>query len=153
MNQTSQHIADMLKEAHLRPSLQRIAILEYLNTHFTHPTVDEIYAALAPTMPTLSKTTVYNTLRSLTDAGLALALTLDDKNTHYDGTLHPHAHGICCACGQIKDIFLHNENTFTLPQVHGMQLHRAEISYFGLCDTCRQKGKSTEQQTLKHTTN
>ena len=43
--------------------MQRIAIMEYLMEHRTHPSADEIYTALSPSMPTLSKTTVYNTLK------------------------------------------------------------------------------------------
>ena len=49
----------------VRPSVQRIAVMNYLLEHRTHPTVDEIYVALSKDMPTLSKTTVYNTLELL----------------------------------------------------------------------------------------
>ena len=47
-----------LTEHGIKPSMQRMAVMEYLMTHRTHPTVDEIYTALHPSMPTLSKTTV-----------------------------------------------------------------------------------------------
>ena len=40
----------------IKPSVQRIAIMNYLIEHRTHPTVDEIYTALSPSIPTLSKT-------------------------------------------------------------------------------------------------
>ncbi|MBR4922900.1 MAG: transcriptional repressor, partial [Bacteroidaceae bacterium] len=46
----------------IKPSVQRIAIMDYLMTHRTHPAIDEIYLALCEDIPTLSKTTVYNTL-------------------------------------------------------------------------------------------
>lgn len=65
--------------------MQRIAIMEYLMTHRTHPTVDEIYTALSPSMPTLSKTTVYNTLRLLAEHGAVLELDMDSRNTRFDG--------------------------------------------------------------------
>ena len=103
MNAT-QEIVSQLQEAGFKPSLQRIAILEYLRTHFTHPTVDEIYEALSPSMPTLSKTTIYNTLRSFSQSGLALSLRLDEKTVHYDGDTAPHAHFICKDCGKIIDV-------------------------------------------------
>ena len=35
----------------VKPSLQRLAIMEYLMTHRTHPTADEIFNALSPSMP------------------------------------------------------------------------------------------------------
>ena len=47
----------------IHPSVQRIAIMDYLIKHRTHPTVDEVYTALSDEIPTLSKTTVYNTLK------------------------------------------------------------------------------------------
>ena len=53
---------DRLLKYSIKPSMQRIAIMEYLMEHRTHPSADEIYTALSPSMPTLSKTTVYNTL-------------------------------------------------------------------------------------------
>ena len=45
----------------IKPSYQRLRIFQYLLSHRTHPTVDEIHHALVAEMPTLSKTTVYNT--------------------------------------------------------------------------------------------
>ena len=61
--------AQSLQEKNIRPSLLRIKILEYLISVKTHPTVDEIYDKLLPEIPTLSKTTVYNTLKLLVEAG------------------------------------------------------------------------------------
>ena len=54
--------AEYLKEKGVRPSAQRVAIMKYLMEHKVHPTVDDIYNAILPDMPSLSKTTVYNVL-------------------------------------------------------------------------------------------
>ena len=62
-------IAGKLKEKNIKPSLQRIKILEYLAGYPCHPTVDYIFNALHPEMPTLSKSTVYNTLKVLQRRG------------------------------------------------------------------------------------
>lgn len=56
MNQ--QEIQERLIFHNIRPSVQRMAIMGYLMSHSTHPTVDMIYNDLYPDMPTLSKTTV-----------------------------------------------------------------------------------------------
>ena len=58
----------------IKPSPQRIAVMDYLLNSRMHPTADEIYLALSPSMPTLSKTTVYNTLKLLVEAGAVLDL-------------------------------------------------------------------------------
>ena len=51
----------------IKPYYNRMAVLEYLMAHPTHPTVDEIYEGLRGSMPTLSKTTVYNALRLMVE--------------------------------------------------------------------------------------
>lgn len=68
-------VVERLQGHNIKPSVQRIAIMKYLMEHRTHPTVDEIYTALSPTIPTLSKTTVYNTLKILSEQGAAQTLT------------------------------------------------------------------------------
>ena len=45
-------VVKRLQNHNIKPSVQRIAIMTYLMEHRTHPTVDEIYTALAPSIPT-----------------------------------------------------------------------------------------------------
>ena len=60
-----------LLENGIRPSTQRLAIMNFLLTHPTHPTVDEVYQGLCNEIKTLSRTTVYNTLRMFAEKNLA----------------------------------------------------------------------------------
>ena len=94
----------------VKPSVQRMAVMEYLLDHRTHPTADEIYLALHRKMPTLSKTTVYNTLKILTGKGAALQLTIDEKNCCFDADTTPHAHFLCTRCGKVYDMVLNNQH-------------------------------------------
>ena len=57
-------VVKRLQNHNIKPSVQRIAIMNYLIEHRTHPTVDEIYTALSPSIPTLSKTTVLQYLET-----------------------------------------------------------------------------------------
>lgn len=140
MNNEQQNTAiEHLLQFGIKPSMQRIAILAYLQAHYTHPTVDEIYEALSPTMPTLSKTTVYNTLKLFADAGLVLSLNLDEKNQRFDGVIKPHAHFICTKCGNVADIFIDDNKLFSFPDVSSINIQKVEVSYFGLCDKCSEK--------------
>ena len=75
---------DYLAKYGIKPSVQRIAIMEYLMEHRTHPSTDEIHSVLIKWMPTLSKTTVYNTLKLFTEQGALMALGIDDRNIRYD---------------------------------------------------------------------
>ena len=111
----------------IRPSLQRMAVMAYLMEHRTHPTVDEIFLALAPAIPTLSRTTVYNTVSMLAAHGAILALDLEAGQMHYDGDTRPHAHFLCTCCGHIYDIVPEAEGWRGLlsaappPRVHGVR--------------------------------
>lgn len=62
---------EYLLSYHIKPSVQRIAIMDYLLNHKTHPCIDEIHTALCKEIPTLSKTTVYNTLKLFVEHGAA----------------------------------------------------------------------------------
>ena len=67
-----------LAECGVKPSVQRIAIMHYLLTHYTQPTVDDVYRGLSGKMPTLSRTTVYKTLRLLSENNAAQMITIDE---------------------------------------------------------------------------
>jgi len=95
---------DKLVSFNIKPSVQRIAIMDYLLTHRTHPSADVVYSDLSGTMPTLSKTTVYNTLKLLAEHGAALMLTIDENNVCFDGDTSPHSHFLCKKCGKIFDL-------------------------------------------------
>ena len=126
-----------LTEHGIKPSLQRMAVMDYLMTHRTHPTVDEIYTALHPSMPTLSKTTVYNTLKLLTDKGAALQLTIDERNCCYDADTTPHAHFLCTRCGRVYDLDLQSKRLMRaaiLPA--GFTPDEVQLYYRGCCTQC-----------------
>jgi Fur family ferric uptake transcriptional regulator/Fur family peroxide stress response transcriptional regulator len=111
--------------------------MEYLMNHKTHPTVDEIFSALSPTIPTLSKTTVYNTLNLFIEKGAAQMLTIDEKNARYDADISKHAHGYCRSCGKVSDIFELKPEQFRIPQIEGFKADTVEISFHGICTECQ----------------
>ena len=92
-----------LKEKKIRLSYQRVKILDYLNRNRTHPTADEIYTGLIAEIPSLSKTTVYNSLNSLVKANLVQELTIEDNENRYDIVTETHGHFKCEKCGKIYD--------------------------------------------------
>jgi len=121
----------------IRPSVQRTAIMEYLMNHKTHPTVEEIYMALNPSIPTLSKTTVYNTLNLFTEKGAVQVLTIDDKNARYDANVSNHGHFYCRSCGKVYDIFNVNPEAYQIPHFEDFKVDTVEISYYGICKACK----------------
>ncbi|MBQ0030776.1 MAG: transcriptional repressor [Paludibacteraceae bacterium] len=131
-----------LSEHGIRPSVQRISIMEYLLTHKTHPTVDEMFIALSDSMPTLSKTTLYNTLKLFVDRQVVLMLGLDEKNARFDGDVSPHAHFKCSCCGRVEDIFedeLPELNLVFKNNIGRRFIMQTELSYTGYCSDCYDK--------------
>ena len=129
-----------LKSFNINPSVQRIAIMNYLLTHRTHPSADEVYKNLNEAIPTLSKTTVYNTLELLSENGAALMLTIDENNICFDGDTSPHAHFLCKKCGKIYDLPIASSVKEVMEMSSdGHVIDEVHYYYKGTCKNCLAK--------------
>lgn len=131
---------DYLLSFNVKPSVQRLAIMDYLLTHRTHPSIEEIYLALCDDIPTLSKTTVYNTLKLFVEHGAAQMLTIDEHNVCFDGDLSLHAHFLCKSCNKIFDLPAPKEDELiTKMQNEGFQVEATHYYYRGICPSCKEQ--------------
>ena len=127
-----------LEKCGIKPSLQRMAVMDYLLEHKMHPTADMIFSSLQPSIPTLSKTTVYNTVKLLAENGAILAINIDEKNQRFDGDISQHAHFLCKICGKIYDMPIaglqisHSENC-----TENFLITETQIYYKGFCKKCK----------------
>ncbi len=137
MEVTAQHITRMLIDANIRPSAQRIAVAGYLIKHRTHPTAENIYAALLPDYPTLSRTTVYNTLKCLAKAGKIVVLDIDPTTQHFDGVTESHAHFMCKECNTIHDI----ELPLSPIAPKEFKVDETHVAFRGICCNCLNKNQ------------
>ena len=127
---------DYLAAHGIKPSVQRIAVMDYLLRHHTHPQAEDIYCALLPSMPTLSRTTVYNTLRLLTEQGAVCQLPLDDRRVCYDAHVEAHAHFLCTRCGALAD-FRFTDLTHDIEAALGARIQSYDLRIHYLCPACR----------------
>ena len=125
----------LLKEKGIRPSLIRIMVLEYLMAHKTHPTVEEVYDALIKNVPTLSKTSVYNTLHLLAENEIILEITIDPTKVRYDADTSLHGHFHCHGCHQIADFSL-DESLVAQLMPSGYTAEGKSIYFSGRCPQC-----------------
>lgn len=138
---------DYLLSYRIKPSVQRIAIMDYLLKHKTHPCIDEIYIALCKDIPTLSKTTVYNTLKLFVEHGAASMLTIDEKNACFDADTSLHAHFLCKRCGKIFDMPYHNEvKHVEQVEMNGFWVEEVHQYYKGICPSCMEKKEKADQE-------
>ncbi len=123
----------------VRPSVQRLAIMEYLLTHHTHPTVEDVYKGLCDAITTLSRTTVYNTLRMFAEHGVAQMITIDEHRVCYDGDIVPHIHFYCTQCNKIVDVY-HTEAPYIAKpyEIDGNLVVEAQLYYKGICKKCQE---------------
>ena len=128
--------AKILQDNGIRPSVIRIMILDYLLEHRTHPTVEEVYEALLPKAPTLSKTSIYNTLHLLAEKNVILEITIDPSKVRYDADISLHGHFKCDECLSVYDFAVGQVQT-SLPKE--FDIKTKEIYFTGLCDKCKKQ--------------
>jgi len=134
-----QDYIQILKQAEISPSQQRIKILEYLHNNHIHPTADNIYQTLKDDMPTLSKTTVYNTLKKLVNHDILVELNLFENEIRYEYNTCPHIHLRCIKCNNIIDI----DRKFDLyvnSMLDGHKIIQHQVSLKGICKDCLKVG-------------
>lgn len=126
------NLKEILLQSGIRPSVQRLEILSYLTKYRTHPTVDEIFSKLIDKIPTLSKTTVYNTLALFIEKGIVNTINIDEKNQRYDATTELHAHFLCDKCGMVYDFPY--RKPLEIPE--GFIINETQILHKGTCNQC-----------------
>ena len=128
-------IGNYLKSHDIKPSYQRLQIYKFLLENRIHPTVDTIYKALCNDIPTLSKTTVYNTLNIFIEKEIISVLVIEENETRYEANMNLHGHFKCTDCGNIYDIFL-DTNSLDLTQLEKFDVKEKHIYFKGSCENC-----------------
>ena len=105
--------------------------------NLNHPSAEQIYCDLAKLMPTLSKTTIYNTIKLFENNDVIVSLGIDNKTVRYDANCEPHAHFRCKQCGAIHDIPLLLDMAKTKLMNKNLQIDNMMVYFTGLCDKCR----------------
>lgn len=130
---------DCLEKAGLKRTPQRLAIVERLEGNRNHPTAENLFEAVRESFPTMSRATVYNTLRALRDAGQIVELTIEPGRKHYDPDTGSHHHLLCLGCGSILDIMQDHKVSIPDEVENQYEVLGAQVEVFGLCPECRTK--------------
>ena len=138
MNKTLLELSNELKKNNIRLTHQRLKVLEYLSNCTNHPTVDQIYNALKEEVPSLSKTTIYNTLNYLAELKLIKVLATDDNEAHFDALMSEHGHFKCDSCGQIYDFDIDMDLCNT-EKLEKFKINEKTVYFKGICPKCLSK--------------
>ena len=129
----------------IQPSHQRIKILEILEGNCDHPNVNMIFEVLCKEMPTISKTTVYNTLNTFVEKGLISSLTIIPEELRYDSVTVPHHHFLCNKCGRIIDVEV-KCGFAEKREIYGHRIEEVQGYFRGVCKGCLEEEKDEMKQ-------
>lgn len=129
---------EILRERGVKPSINRLKILNYLLESYEHPTVDSIYKDLVKELPTLSKTTVYNTLKILAEYNIVNEISIEGNELRYDIALKPHGHFKCLVCNEIIDFDI-DIDKFDLNVLDEVDIKSLQFYIKGKCKKCKNK--------------
>lgn len=138
MKKDLESIRNYFKEKNIQPSIHRLKIYQYLISTLGHPTAEEIFNALIKEVPTLSKTTVYNTMRYFLEKGIVSDLTISENEVRYDVNTTPHAHFRCVRCGRIFDVDL-EKHCWDMKEINGNKILKQQVYLIGICKDCLEK--------------
>lgn len=120
-----------------RKTEKKMAVLRVLYTSKEHHlTAERLCKLVKRQLPTISETTVYRTLDRLVNEGLAVRMQLLPEVDHYERVREPHAHVVCDTCGKINETSL--VKPMTVHRLKNYHITHTDITYHGLCTTCRQ---------------
>lgn len=128
----------MLRDAGLRVTRPRTAVLAAVHRH-PHADTESLIRAVRAELSDVSHQAVYDSLHTLTAAGLLRRIQPSGSVARYESRVDDnHHHVVCRSCGAIADV---DCATGEAPCLHasndsGFEIDEAEIIFWGRCPAC-----------------
>ncbi|MFC4908993.1 Fur family transcriptional regulator [Actinomadura gamaensis] len=136
---------DELRRAGLRVTAARVAILETVRAG-DHLGADAVAAGVRERVGHVSLQAVYEALHALTAAGLVRRVEPAGGPARYEGRVGDnHHHLVCRRCGTVRDVdcVTGAAPCADPPDDAGFLVDEADITFWGLCPTCRETTPDT----------
>jgi Fur family ferric uptake transcriptional regulator len=133
------HIADRLKEAGLRITGPRVAVLTDVTAR-PHLTADQIAAAARKRGGVISTQAVYDVLAALTACNLVRRIEPAMSPARYETRVGDnHHHVVCRQCGAVADIdcAIGTPPCLEPADTGGFVIDEAEVTFWGICPDCQ----------------
>ena len=140
MDNASLGHAAALRDAGLRVTASRLAVLTAVAAGAPHSSVDAVVSAVRDRIGDGSAQTVYNVLRALTGAGLVRRIEPAGRPGLYELRVGDnHHHIVCRTCHAIADVDCAVGETpcLTAANNSGYEIDEAEVIFWGRCPDCR----------------
>lgn len=131
---------EFLARQNLRLTGQRQVIVDAFLKQKGHVSAEELYRKVQKSAPDIGFTTVYRTLKLLSQAGLATSKNFGDGYARFEATTQQthHDHLICTQCGKIIEFV--NDQIESLQQSiaeqHGFTVTEHTLDIYGVCRDC-----------------
>jgi Fur family transcriptional regulator, ferric uptake regulator len=141
MKREHEILIGFLKQKGLKQTDQREKILDIFLSNVKHVSADELHATIRKSDPRIGFSTVYRTLKILTECGLAREVNFGDGRARFERALDKgqHGHLICTNCGKTEEFAIATIEK-SIKQIStnvGFRPlgHRLEV--YGLCKRCQ----------------
>lgn len=145
---TSTPAADtLLRVAGLRVTRPRVAVLSAVHRH-PHADTDTIIAGAREELPGVSHQAVYDSLHTLTGAGLLRRIKPEGLAARYETRRGDnHHHVVCRSCGMIADVdcAIGEAPCLHASDDHGFVIDEAEVIYWGTCPSCVREASTAHE--------
>jgi len=136
---------DHLRRVGLKHTGQRDAILRaFLDTR-DHLSTDELYRLVRKKDERIGFTTVYRTLKLLSECGLASEVAFNDGVARYEHQYNRrnHHHMVCTECGGSVEFFSNDIERIEheIGRKHKYVTSRHTFQIYGVCENCAKKRK------------
>src|SRR5919108_4331794 len=136
-----------IQRAGLKRTAQRDLILDVFLRTEEHLSSEDLYRLVQKEDPSIGQTTVYRTLKLLTDAGLAREVRFGDGRAHYEHNYkhEHHDHMICSECGKIIEFYSPELEAIqdAMAAKHRFELTEHLLRMIGVCHDCRKARASS----------
>jgi Fur family transcriptional regulator, stress-responsive regulator len=135
---TTDELQQLLRGVSLRVTRPRVAVLTAVYAH-PHSDTDSIIGAVRNELPEVSHQAVYDSLHTLTAAGLVRRIQPLGSVARYESRVGDnHHHAVCRSCGAIADVdcAVGHAPCLDASDDHGFVIDEAEVIYWGLCADC-----------------
>ena len=130
--------AELLREAGLRVTQPRLAVLDALEAH-PHADTAAVIDAVRQQVADVSHQAVYDGLAALTAAGIVRRIQPTGHAARYERRIDDnHHHVVCRSCGVIADVdcAVGSAPCLVASHDHGFTIDEAEVVYWGTCASC-----------------
>jgi Fur family peroxide stress response transcriptional regulator len=147
-----ERLATACRKRGIPVTVQRRVIFGALLGRDDHPTVDQVFDDVKERIPGVSRTTVYRTLETLADLGLARRTNHFGAFVRFDANMEQHHHLVCTLCNKVSDFQHSGLSIGTPPEVRGSGFVVSDVSiYFeGYCATCRRSPRAAKRRKVKN---